>query len=48
MGDPKIVLGLRAMQAHGARGVLPEAYTDAKEFLGKALQAGGLKLADGE
>lgn len=45
MGDPKIVEGLRAMQAHGARGVLHEPYTDAKDFLGRALQAGGLSLA---
>lgn len=45
MGDPKIVEGLRAMQAHGARGVLKEPFTDAKEFLGRALKAGGLSLA---
>ena len=45
MGDPKIVEGLRAMQAQGARGVLHEPFTDAKDFLGRALQAGGLSLA---
>ena len=47
MGDPKIVEGLRAMQAQGARGVLKEPYTDVKDFLGKALKAGGLSLAGG-
>lgn len=45
MGDPKIVAGLRAMQAQGARGVLQEPYTAEKDFLGRALQAGGLTLA---
>lgn len=47
MGDPKIVEGLRAMQAQGARGVLQEPYTDAKDFLGRALKAGGMSLAGG-
>ncbi|MFN8608711.1 MAG: MerR family transcriptional regulator [Vulcanimicrobiota bacterium] len=45
MGDPKIVQGLRAMQAQGARGVLKEPYTDVKDFLGRALKAGGMSLA---
>ncbi|MBS2038591.1 MerR family transcriptional regulator [bacterium] len=45
MGDPKIVQGLRAMQAQGAKGVLKEPYTDAKDFLGRALKAGGMSLA---
>jgi len=47
MGDPKIVQGLRAMQAQGARGVLKEPYTDAKDFLGRAIKAGGMSLAGG-
>ncbi|MBX3170211.1 MAG: MerR family transcriptional regulator [Candidatus Eremiobacteraeota bacterium] len=47
MGDPKIVQGLRAMQAQAARGVLKEPYTAEKDFLGQALKAGGLSLAGG-
>lgn len=47
MGDPKILEGLRVMHAQGARGSLQEPYTDVKDFLGRALLAGGNRLAGG-